>query len=111
MNVPIANVRRSPAMESAAEGCPSQEPVEGLARGRDVPRVTEGCERGFRARLLDLDLPLDDLQGADLDEGAHPEGFHGLSDLLHVREERDDGPADPQSLPRRIDGGPGIRQV
>jgi len=46
---------------SAVEGCPSQELVEGLARRRDVSRVPEGREGWFRARLLHLDLPLDDL--------------------------------------------------
>src|SRR5438093_7559825 len=106
MRVPIANVSQSSVMGSAVEGGTSQELVEGLACRRDVSRVAEGRERRLRARLLHLELPLDDLQGPDLHERRLTQGLHGLPDLFHVREEGDDRTADAKRVPRGADCGP-----
>src|SRR5437763_1940527 len=82
--VVMAKLTRSAAMPARPRQRPVLEGVEHFSRERQIPGVSQGCERGVRPRLVRDDLPFDDFDASDFDEGTLPKGRDRPVHLLHV---------------------------
>src|SRR5205823_2752644 len=72
--VVMAKLTRSAAMPARPRQRPVLERVEHFSRERQIPGVSQGCERGMSPRLVRDDLPFDDFDASDFDEGTLPKG-------------------------------------
>src|SRR6266480_6458384 len=96
--VVMAKLTRSAAMPARPRQRPVLERVEHFSRERQIPGVSQGCERRMGSRLVRDDLPFNDFDASDLHEGPGPEGLDRPVDLFDVRRIGCEMAARPQGI-------------